>query len=462
MANSLKYKFLQFLRRYQLIQPGQRVLVAVSGGMDSMALLNLLLEWGALLKPQLSVLHINHQLRGAQSEEEAEFVRQYCKQRDIPFFLRKINVRDFAREHNLSLEEAGHMLREQVFQQIARAQNFDRVATAHHLNDQVETILMRLIKGAGLEGLAGIRVQKGILIRPLLFASRVQIEEYVKGKNIPFKEDPSNRDKRYYRNRIRLELLPFIQEKFAIASFDHFLFASLIIQEWLERMQDELAEIWRKEVKRLSPGEIALDKQTFESLFSGVQIRLLEKIAAHLTGRNSSIHFNRFWGIKDWIKSASPGSSLRFGELIVVNQEQMLLFKTVPGIFPSFRKKIYPGKEYRIAPANIRLRLEWVAPEDVQLPPPAGMEYVDAQSLRFPLILRPWKPGDKFTPLGMQQEKLVSDFLTDLKIKFPEKKNVVLLESEGKIVYILNYRINDEVKLKPGTKKILRILIQPL
>jgi len=214
MKKDLKHKFYNYVRRNELLNSGNRLLLAVSGGMDSMVLLDLFHQWQARLKILLGAVHLNHGIRQETARRDQELVKGICEKVEIPLHILKADVPAHARENGLSLEEAGHKLRKILFEELACQEGYDRIATAHHQDDQAETILSRIISGTGLQGLAGIRLRKNLWIRPLLCATRQEIEQYAIQQNIQYTEDETNKDLNIPRNRIRHDLLPYLQRNY--------------------------------------------------------------------------------------------------------------------------------------------------------------------------------------------------------------------------------------------------------
>lgn len=421
-----------------------------------MVLLHLLLAWKQNLNLTLAALHINHQLRGRNSDEDQQFVTTFCEQRGIPIHLEATNIRKFAKENRYSIEEAGHIRREQIYEKYLQDNDYDLVATAHNLNDQVETVLMHILEGTGLDGLAGIHVKKMGIVRPLLFANRSQIELYATREKIPHVEDRSNKDMRFRRNKIRHQLLPFLEQEFSFGNLENFLKVSLILQEWFSFSEDYVKTL-RKKV-RFDKRKAFVKTSSVKGQFSGFQIKLVEYILKHLTGSAAKLDFNTYQGFKRWLESDKEGT--KFGlnnDILVGRKETDLVFQQIRK-FPSKIKLEIPGENvYNLSESGIHFTLKEVKTGQVKFSGDHSVEFLDREKIHFPLILRNWKSGDKFQPLGVPFSRLVSDFLTDLKIEFPKKKEVLVLEQKGEIVAIPNFRISEKYKLTPQTRRVLKI-----
>jgi tRNA(Ile)-lysidine synthase len=330
MGKSLKWAFLQFVKSHKLISSGQNVLVAVSGGIDSMALLSLIKEIQGYLKIEFAVVHINHRLRGEDAEADEKFIKQYCKINNITFFSHGVATKEFAGKNKYSIEEAGHLLREKIFRDYLNSGRYDLIATGHNLNDQAETILMRVIEGTGFQGLSGIRLKNQGIIRPLLFASRKEIEEYVKEKIVEYRQDKSNIDLRFKRNRIRHKLIPFVSNEFNGLNLNQFLNLGLIFQEWEDYSQKIvnalISELTVNDVQKI----ITLDKRIYQNYFSGIQIKILEYISSRLSRKKVVFSFNKFRSFNNWLNKHREGKYYKIiPEIVVSERAKTIIFQFV-------------------------------------------------------------------------------------------------------------------------------------
>lgn len=462
MSHSLKYRFLEFVNFHQLIEKEQRILAAVSGGVDSMVLLHLLSTWRKYFQIELGVVHFNHQLRGKQSDADEQFVKKTAGEMGIPFFSDRGDVTLFARQHQYSIEEAARVLREQFFERCLEMHQYDRIATAHTLNDQAETVLMHLLSGAGLQGLAGIRLRRGKIIRPLLFAERPEIRQYAQMHEIHFREDPTNRDIRFVRNKIRHHLLPFLEKEFQLRNLQPFLRTGIILQEWLASLEEEFPTIFDIAVIPESENKIGLDIAIYNRYFSLFKIKLIEEILLRLTGKERKLTYQKLVDFTKWLNLQGQGSRFRFyGQISARLEGDCLWFENLPA-----EKTVIPVDEEipinsicRIDPLNLHIEVSAVEAADVSPGKEKGVEFLDAQHLTFPLKLRNWKAGDKFQPLGMTTPKKVSDFLTDEKKLLLPKRQMLVLESNGEIVCVVGARISEKYKITEHTQKAIRVKV---
>ncbi len=463
MKSTLNRQFVDFLKKHQLIVSKQRVLVAVSGGADSMVLLRLLVEWQQHLQIELGVAHFNHQIREKADIDEA-FVREQAGQLQLPFFAARQDVQAYAVDRKMSLEAAGRVLREAFLNATALDNHYNCIATGHHLDDQVETILMRLIQGAGLEGLAGIRLQRGLFVRPLLFASKSEILEFAHERNILFRDDESNREERFLRNRIRARLVPILREEFKLKDFTQFLHQSLILQEWLKNIDEQCDTFLEKYVVKQSQNKIALELTPFRGYFSGIQKAVLQRVFTRLELPDKELNYERMSSFVRWLKNADDGQRLNLLPDVKVFRKgaQLIFEKVAEKDVATISITVMPDCQIPVPDGDLVLKLQTTNISEVNFDESGNRLYIDAGKCRFPLLLRNWKAGDRFQPLGMSGFKKVKDFLTDRKIYGEQKKKVLVLESDGDIVALPGIAVSERYKINSSTEHILKIEIESL
>jgi len=416
------------IERHQMLKSGDRVLVAVSGGPDSVALLFLLLELKKELNLSLLVAHVNHKLRGKESDQDQEFVRKLASDLKLKLYSRSFQVKKEAKKLRLSVEECARKIRYEYLNKLAERLKAQKIALGHNFNDQAETVLLRLIRGSGSLGLSGIPPVKDRVIRPLIETKREEIETFLKEKNIPFRIDSSNLRTDYLRNRVRLKLREaqkaygktLLKEQKGKILLDSKRFSGR--DEWLKRL------LIRNCVKKLQGDVRELNFEKVETLLdllrqgkSGKSVDLLADIRADVTKDLLSIHKKKEEGFNYHLSSPTQR---RMGKLGV-----------------SVRSEIFPGSSL---PRKLRGENRWVA-------------FLDRDKLKPPLRLRSRKNGDRFRPLGMKGSKSVADFLVDSKIPRCDRDEVMLLTSRDRIVWLVGYRISEDFKVTPKTKRILKI-----
>ncbi len=437
---TLLSRFQTFINQHDLPLPGgQPALLAVSGGLDSVCLMRLFQDAGW----PFFVAHVNFRLRGAESDEDERFVQQLAERAGAAFYVKRFETEAYARLNGLSIQMAARQLRYQWFEELRETVGAGVIVTAHHLNDSVETALINLSRGSGLRGLAGIRPYQEHLVRPLLFATREEIEAFAREKELAWREDSSNASDDYTRNFIRQHILPrFLElnpgflhtterslEKFRGAADNlHFLLSAL-----MSSPDGETYFIDKQQLAALpSPAE-ALRSLLKPFGFSAEQAR---QIAAHLpeTGQ-------------EWTGNAG---------VRLFNERESLTITQAKTLRSAVR--IEADDLMRTLPDGSKLVLTPALPAP---PWPDGhsVALVDADQLRFPLLLRPWQPGDVFQPLGMEgRHQKIQDFFTNNKVaRLDKEKAWVLADASGAVVWLLGWRPDERFKITSQTRKALKI-----
>lgn len=437
-------RFLGFIEANHLCQKSDNLLLGVSGGVDSMVMMHLFQKYGF----RINVGHVNFLLRGEESDKDELFVKEYCNKHKINFFSVKFETAAFAWKHHLSIEMAARKLRYDWFSEICKKNSFDKIAVAHNKNDHVETVLLNLCRGTSLKGLRGILPSVNKIIRPMLSFSRSEIEAYAQKENILYSVDSSNKNISFHRNRIRLKIIPEL-EKINPSLTETVYRNSLILSKINHFLEEKMGEASEKivsshgqtisidliELNKTGHSEILLYKilEAYELNFS--QFDQIIKLTSAQTGKQ--VCFNNFLFCKD-------RNSLTVSPYVPDNEE-------INEIYFNFTQQ---SEDF----GNLRIELLDFHPgEDLKN---SKVAYVDADKVEFPLILRNWASSDRFIPYGMNVEKKVSDFLTDIKIPVHERKKIKVLISGKNIIWIAGIRIADPVKISEETNKILKISLK--
>ena len=419
------------------------MLLAVSGGIDSMAMAHLFLHSGL----PFAVGHCNFQLRGAEADADEELVRDWCTQHNISFYNARFDTQAKADYWKKGIQETARILRYEWLEQIRKEQGYTAIATAHHANDNAETLLMNLFKGTGIAGLHGILPKNGHIIRPLLFANKEGIRVYVANHNIPYRDDASNATDKYTRNNVRLNLLPAIEQAFpnVVRSLNHsiqrFAEAELLYTKAIEQERKKLVEQRGKDyyipVRKLIKRE-PLHTICYE-LFKpfGFATGQVEDIVSLLTAETG--HY-----------VASPTHRvIRNRDMLVITlhdlrQTDMVVIEEIPRTINNNGRQF--KFQYKAMPVEI------TTDENIAL--------VNAARLEQPLILRKWQQGDYFYPLGMgMKKKKLSKYLVDKKIPLHEKEHIMVLESNKRIVWVAGHRLDERFKITPTTEQVLVVKI---
>ena len=418
----------------------KKLFLAVSGGLDSMVLLHLFQQ----LPYEIAVLHCNFQLRGMESFGDQDFIQKYCDQNNIPFFTTQFDTDAFAKDYKLSTQVAARELRYNWFYELLETHQFDYVLTAHHADDNLETFIINLSRGTGLEGLIGIPEENDKIIRPLLPFSRDEILKYAKENNIEWREDSSNASNKYLRNKIRHDLVPVLKE-INPDFLNSFQKTQSYLRESNEMVEDASIMIYQQVAK----------EEGNEIHFDLAQLKRLPNYKSYL------YQWLKVFGFLAW-KDIYDLTDSQSGKQILSSEYRLLKNRTTLILSPVSDPD--PDEEYLIeensTEVNFPLKLKLSVVEEITINSNRTI-FVDAEKIRFPLLLRKWKEGDSFYPFGMKgKSKKVSKLFKDEKLSLIEKENMWILCSDDQIVWVTGIRQDDRFKITDTSKKILKIEIQ--
>ncbi|UTA68883.1 tRNA lysidine(34) synthetase TilS [Emticicia sp. 21SJ11W-3] len=441
------HAFLTYINSQSLFEPTDKVLLAVSGGKDSVLLFDLFLE----AKFNFAVAHCNFRLRGEDSDKDALFVQQLCEQKSVPFYTVAFDTRAFAKANKLSIEMAARQMRYEWFEQIRLQTGSQYIATAHHLNDSIETILLNLTKGTGIAGLRGIQAKKQYLIRPLLFASRADIEQYISGKDLKWREDSSNGSNDYQRNLLRNEVVPLLKQ--INPNLEQTFARNIERLQALEGIFLGSLDAFRKAVLSTQGDSILLNISAIQTQQSAAY--LLEELL-------KEFGFNYFQSKEIYQALDKPSGKIFYSDThtLVKDRVHLIITANITTDFEEVQIQKdasvieYHGWQFRISKVTAE---EWRAYLVSEKSP--DVLWLDADKLAFPLSIRRWQDGDRFIPLGMKGQKKVSDFLVDKKVPLPQKKTTLVLTSGSLIVWLVGHRPDDRFKITPATQSFLKIEI---
>lgn len=440
-------KFIQNFSHDFPLAAGKKIILAVSGGLDSMVMMHLF----SLIGQSCEIAHCNFQLRGDESGTDEKFVEQNAKKYDFGFHSTKFFTKNYADQHKVSIQMAARTLRYEWFLKLTEELNANFIATAHHANDNAETMLLNIVKGTGLAGMHGIKAANGKIIRPLLFASRKEIELYAAQQNILWREDSSNQDDYYLRNKLRLHIMPVLEEinpEVTSAMLKH---ANLI------RQYEILVESYMDEIS----GSIVTSY--YEGAVQEINIsRLMQTAAPEIVLYHILKHTGAGAALCEAIISnTNTGSVFYSGEYKIVRERESISL---------FSNSFFISEEFELSHHQQKINLPFGfieisehnishADEIKQLNGFGNKEslFIDSLSVKFPLTIRKWNAGDNFQPLGMKGRKLISDFFTDSRFTSLMKETVYLLLSENEIVWVIGHRPSDIFKVKNTTTSVLQL-----
>lgn len=436
-----------------MLAEGDRVLVAVSGGVDSVVLLDVLDTLASEYGLTLHVAHLDHGLRDA-SRDDARFVQKLCAARGLPITCERIDVRTAARERGLGLEEAGHVLRRDYLARVADGIGASRIAVGHTLNDRAETLLFHLVRGAGPTGLVGIRPVSGRIMRPLIEVSREEVLGHARSAGLVWREDVTNADPAFSRNFLRHRVLPLLEE------LNPRLIEGLGRTAELVREEEAALELlldgpWERVFLAESPGAVRLHRGRLARLPETVGGLLLRRAVARVRGDLRGITYEHLQGLRGLAASSGHGELSLPGLVARGDGEDLVLGAEAPAE-PELPETPVELGVTPVPALGIRLSLA-LRPWDGTAPADGGrdVELADAQRIRFPLVLRARRPGDRFSPLGLAADKRLKDFLIDEKVPYYERETLPLLCDCERIVWVVGVRLSEAVRVTPQTRQVL-------
>ena len=441
-------QFQAYINRYNLLAKGDKVILALSGGIDSMVLADLLLN----SKVEFVAAHCNFHLRGDESNGDDWFVRKFAEKRGIQCYVKHFETEKYAAKYGISIEMTARELRYSWFEQLRQESGYDKIAVAHHADDQAETFFINLLRGAGLNGLKGMKPKNGVIIRPLLWASREQIRKYAVENHIVWREDHTNVESVYLRNRIRNQLLPVFDElqpearqglykSLGHLSAENELYRALL-KEKLAQIVEQDGDVQRlpysKIIKAEFPEPVEGPTCSFQLLFEWLRQYGFNTDQCHFIFEAMEI------GIGN--KYFSPTHQLVIGR----NELQLNEIKSLE----DEEIQIEAGQKGITSPIHLCFT-QFDKTSDFVIDKSPEVAQLDFDKLKFPLTLRHWRHGDRFHPLGMKGSKLLSDFFVDQKFSEYQKQNVWLLVSaDDDILWVVGYRIDDHFKIGNDTKTV--------
>lgn len=433
----------KFIGEHKLFVRNDALLLACSGGMDSMVLLDLLNKSDY----KFNIAHCNFKLRGEESDEDEAFVIEEATKRGIHCFSKSFDTENFAAENKLSIQEAARNLRYQWFEQIATTENNSKILTAHHADDLMETFFINLFRGSGLSGLASIPLTNGNIVRPLLFARRFEIETYAKQNEIKYRDDSSNKKDYYLRNKIRHHLIPLVEQlkenagKSIIDSINHLKGEEAVIDYLLEKNRWTFIESRNNDLFISYTSVLSCESPVllFKYLNEfGFNYEQCSEAFILSESRQSGKCF-----ISTTYKLTSDREGFYLAEIKGVSEEVF--------VFNSFED--LQNNNFEITPFEFRSALELNAESSSEI-------VADADKILFPLKLRPWKEGDYFKPFGMKNRKKLSDYFIDHKMPRINKDNIQVLEdSENEIIWVVKCRMSDKLRVVNSTKYCVKIKV---
>ena len=436
-------KVLTFNNQHQLFSSTDRLLVAVSGGIDSVVLCDILHK----LKVSFGIAHCNFGLRADEADADELFVKKLAKKYEVPFYVEHFNTSAFAEQEKISIQMAARYLRYAWFEKIRLQHQYNYIATAHHQNDVAESILLNLTRGTGIAGLHGIAAKNNYIIRPILILNKDDIYEYVTQNQLIWREDSSNESTKYQRNLIRHEVIPVLKqinpnlENTFAQSAEKIRGAEHIFQQYINQVS--------KQASRSEAGTVYLDINILKEA-TALPVVLSEILKPY--------HFN-YYTVRNIIEAFDAIAGKTFSSAtheLVKDRQQLVITPKNLSAFGSY--EITEDTEI-IEVGDLKLKLKRLSATDYKIPRSKQVAALDLNLIQFPLKIRPWKEGDWFVPLGMNGKKKISDFLINEKIPANLKPKVNVLTSDKSIVWVIGQRLDNRFKVTDKTEMVLELEI---
>ena len=440
----LERDFLEFINENRLFGSADRVLLAVSGGLDSMVMTHLFHQ----IRQPIAIAHVNFGLRGDDSDGDARFVQNKAQQYGVPFHLTHFGTVAEAHKRGISIQMVARDLRYDWFAQLVQQEGYACVATAHHQNDVLETLLLNLVRGTGLAGFHGIAIRQNDLIRPLWFATRDELETYAHQQGLQWREDSSNAEDKYARNRLRHHVVPVLM------SMNPSLFQTLPqtigkLRAAETLMREELERSWQG-VARISTGRVLLAADALQNLTEPV-FRLDEWLKPYGFSTDQSA---RMWQAL----RQQPGQVFQSATHRITHEREGLLLTPLSETAKySLTLDRLPHEPLDVEGRFSLTFTEFEKPTDFRPPTDAATACFDADRLHWPLTIRPWQQGDRFRPLGLNGQKLVSDLLNDQKASRPDRERTAVLLSGNLIAWVIGRRLDHRFRVTAETKRIIQV-----
>lgn len=456
----MKEKVLNYIKKHHMLEQGDGVLLAVSGGPDSICLLHILYSLRHSFDLRLMVAHINHQLRPEHAESDEKYVRDLCAEWDLPFFSHAEDVDLLSKTKGISIEEAGREVRYHYFFKIKEEQQLQKIALGQHGDDNAETILMRLLRGTGPKGLAGIPPhRKDGVIRPLLSSSREEIESYCKEHQLFPQIDESNLQAVYFRNKIRLGILPYL-EQYSRNFKDNLKNLGELMREEQDYINYEMEKLWTSNTSKTSEG-IVFCLDWIENLFPFQQKEMLRRSIEWVKGTLKEIEYVHIQLILE--KMADKDNTtwelqLPQGIRVKRQYEKIVVTQGEKEHIQSFSYPLRVGEEHWIPEISLQCKLDLVTREGIGIIKASPEKaYFDYEKMKGQMFIRNRLPGDTFRPSGTRGTKKLKDFFMDQKVPKEKRDSVPLIVGQDGIIWVVGYRVDERYMVDQNSETILTI-----
>lgn len=461
----MKIKMVNTIKENNLIESNDNIIVGVSGGPDSIALLYLLYEYSNDVDFNIHIAHINHGTRGADSDGDEEFVKNICTKLDIPFYSKKVDMNRYAKENKLSPEEAGREIRYDFFKKIISEVSNGKVAVAHNKNDQAETLLMRFLRGSGIDGLKGMEYKNKYIIRPLLDITRSEIEEYLDENNINARIDKSNYSTIYLRNKIRLDLMPYIMNELNSNIINTLHRTSKVMKDDSEFLKIKTLEKYNDVIKDERNNKVIFDTKCFNKLHKAIKYRIIRMGIEKVKGNLKNIDEKHIKIAIEHINKKMTGKYVTLcKDIRVINSYDEFSVekehKLNKDIAFKYIVKLNEKKYLEKLDSNIIIEVKDIRDLE-EINKNQYIKSIDYDKVKGNLFIRNRKDGDRFIPLGMKGNKKLKDYFIDNKVEREKRNTIPILCDEENIIWIVGMRLSELYKVDKNTKRILMLKYMP-
>ena len=455
-------KVREYILKNELIDKGDNILVALSGGPDSVCLLHILARLRSEFNLRLGAIHINHLLRGEEAIEDENYTKELCRFLDVENYVERIDIATIAAKEGQSIELAGREERYKAFNKIKEKFSYNKIAVAHNSNDQAETILMRLMRGSGLEGLTGIKAKRedGI-IRPILCLNRNQIEAYCDEYKLEPRIDKSNYEKIYNRNKVRLDILPYMKENFNEDIIDTLNRMSLLLQKDNEYLEEVAAMAYKKYCKEEND-KIIVSRELFENEKEAITTRILKRSFKNISNSYKNFEMKHIVDIIELSKLGTNKELHLTNGIVVQNIYGDIIFKQRKNKEDNIKlNEVYIKKEdffNKIEFSKYEIELQIISKKNnIEFSNNDLIKFFDYDKIEEGIIIRNRKDGDKMVPIGMKGTKKLKDIFINSKIPKEIRDIIPIVCFDEKIAWVVGVKVSEQFKVTSNTKQILKI-----
>lgn len=450
------------IARYDMINEGDTVVLAVSGGADSTALMHIFASLAPQMKLTLVAAHLNHGIREADAYEDAEFVKKEAERLGIKCVIKKVNVPETCAQLRMGVEEAARKARYEFLEKVARDTNADRIAVAHNSDDQVETVLINLIRGTGPDGLAGMPLIRGKIVRPLIGINRDDIESYLNRNGIKWRIDETNLQSIYTRNKVRLELIPYLQENFNPRIKEAVISLSELVRDETAVIRNATDDLFRAAVQESFPDKVVINAEMLRNSEVAIQRRCIRIAIDKVKGDLRDIEYDQIELIISKVKSHENFNlTLPSGRVYAaLSDDKLSIFRLQKFIEIDVERELSVPGRTKVPELGISIITEPVDPST--RPSTPNQAVIDLQKLAGPLVVRTWKPGDRIQPFGMTGQKKLQDIFMDKKVPRADRSKTAVITDGEKIVWVTGLVASELVKVTEDTICAVLIEVTPM